>query len=379
MASALWAELRAKGLQELAPVLLSNGVRSIDDVSRLESELVSAGVAPTQIAALIGRPSEPAVPEPVRRTDLPPMPTRKRASFADSMAAARPENRESAMKRLHQDVLAQTTQGPLSSRVKTWHEWCRAWGVLPFPLDANNISCAAASMKAGSYRSCAQYFSAAIKHQERNLHIRVDDVLRQLIKDCRRSILRGLGPESLKDAFDVAALRPLLQLASEQVGPWDVSDIASMTDGLLLSSWFMLREIEFGGLRRAHLYLSSGKIHLLLPVQKTDSQGSLCERSLTCSCRVRRHPFCPYHAGVRHLQRLSLFEAASNQTAGFAFPDRDGKELKKSAVVSAFRCILTGAGVETTRPDEAGRPQQRFQGTCAACPVPNGSSDFTCQ
>ncbi|CAE7942077.1 unnamed protein product [Symbiodinium sp. KB8] len=328
MASALWAELRAKGLQELAPVLLSNGVRSIDDVSRLESELVSAGVAPTQIAALIGRPSEPAVPEPVRRTDLPPMPTRKRASFADSMAAARPENRESAMKRLHQDVLAQTTQGPLSSRVKTWHEWCRAWGVLPFPLDANNISCAAASMKAGSYRSCAQYFSAAIKHQERNLHIRVDDVLRQLIKDCRRSILRGLGPESLKDAFDVAALRPLLQLASEQVGPWDVSDIASMTDGLLLSSWFMLREIEFGGLRRAHLYLSSGKIHLLLPVQKT---------------------------------------AASNQTAGFAFPDRDGKELKKSAVVSAFRCILTGAGVETTRPDE-----EEVEALKRAAPPPDG-------
>ena len=193
MASALWAELRAKGLQDLAPVLLSNGVRSIDDVSRLEQDLVLAGVAQTQIAALIGRPSEPAVPEPVRRNDLPPMPTRKRASFAESMAAARPENRENAMKRLHQDVLAQTTQGPLSSRVKTWHEWCRAWGVLPFPLDVHNISCAAASMKAGGYRSCAQYFSAAVKHQERDLHIRVDDVLRQLIKRLSSQHLARIG------------------------------------------------------------------------------------------------------------------------------------------------------------------------------------------
>ena len=128
------------------------------------------------------------------------------------MAAARPENRENATKRLCQDVLAQTTQAPLTSRVKTWQEWCRAWGVLPFPLDVNNISRAAASMKDGGYRSCAQYFSAVVKHQERNLRVRVDDVLRQLIQDCRRSILRGLGPESLKNAFDVSALRPLLQV-----------------------------------------------------------------------------------------------------------------------------------------------------------------------
>ena len=60
---------------------------------------------------------------------------------------------------------------------------------------------------------------------------------------------------------------------AEQVGPWDASDIVCMTDGVLLSAWFMLREIEFGG-RRSHLYLSGGKIHLLLPAQKTETQGS---------------------------------------------------------------------------------------------------------
>ena len=278
------------------------------------------------------------------------------------MAAARPENRESAVKRLHQDVLAHTPTAPMTSRVKTWQEWCRAWGVLPFPLDATNVACAAASMKEGSYRSCAQYFSVAVKYQERHLHLRVDEVIHQLIRDFKRSILRGLGPESLKDAFDVSSLRSALQKAERQAGPWDASDEVCVTDAVLIASWFMLREIEFGGLRRSHLYLSAGKIHLLLPVQKTDTQGNLCERSLSCSCRLRRHPFCPYHAGVRHLQRLSLFEDASRATARFAFPAQDGMELRKTAVTTAFRRTLAAAGVATTRPDEAGRPQQRFQG-----------------
>ena len=34
MASALWAELRAMGLQDLAPTLFAKGVRSVDDVRR---------------------------------------------------------------------------------------------------------------------------------------------------------------------------------------------------------------------------------------------------------------------------------------------------------------------------------------------------------
>ena len=225
----------------------------------------------------------------------------------------------------------------MTSRVKTWHEWCRAWGVLPFPLDSHNVSCAAASMKEGGYRSCAQY-----------LRMRVDDVVHQLIRDYKQSILRGLGPESLKDAFDVSAIRPALQTAEMHVGPWDASDVVCMIDAVLISSWFLLREIEFGGLRRSHLYLSAGKIHLLLPVQKTDTQGILCERSLACSCRIRRHPFCPYHAGVRHLHRLSLFEASSQMTARFACPDKVGMERKKTNVISAFRRTLARAGVETT-------------------------------
>ena len=61
-----------------------------------------------------------------------------------------------SMRCLQQDVLGQTTTAPMTSRVRTWHEWNRSWGVKPFPLE---------------------------------------------------------------DAFDVSALRPMLQVESEQLRP----------------------------------------------------------------------------------------------------------------------------------------------------------------
>ena len=46
-----------------------------------------------------------------------------------------------------------------------------------------------------------------------------------------------------------------------------------MADGVLLSCRFMLREIEFGGLRRSHLHLSGGKVHLCCPCRRLKLKG----------------------------------------------------------------------------------------------------------
>ena len=110
-------------------------------------------------------------------------------------------------------------------------------GLAPFPLDHHNITCGAARMKDDAYRSCAQSFSAA---QQRKLRQPVSGLLQGLIRDFKRSVLCGLGPEQLKDSFDVWALRPLLQASSNQVGAWDANDMNSMTDAVLLCSKLIL-------------------------------------------------------------------------------------------------------------------------------------------
>ena len=368
MATELWERLRSVGLQELAPTLCELGFLSLDQIRHGSDTVLSAGITRSQLDRLLGATTaaidahlEPAA----TRQDLPAIPVRKRASFEASIRAADPENRAASVRRLHEGFLASSSTGPLSSRLRTWHEWCRAWGCSPFPLDHHNITCCAASMKQGSYRSCAQYFSAVVKHQERELRQPVSDLLRGFIRDCTRSVLHGLGPEQLKDAFDVWALRPLLQVSTQQVCAWHSEELSSITDALLIASWFMLREVELSNIRRSHLYYDDHQVSLLLAVYKTDTQGSLTTRTLKCCCSVQRHLFCPYHASVRHLQRLALFETELGKQSGFMFPNSDGKAMTKAAVVEGFRRVLHAAGVPLTRPDESGKQLPRFHGHCA--------------
>ena len=368
MASELWERLRFSGLQELAPALCDAGVLSLYQVSVRKEELISSGVSRQQIDKLLGATTaDPKnyLDSPANRRDLPAIPVRKRASFQASLEAALPENRAASLRRLHEGFLATSSTGPISSRVRTWHEWCRSWGCVAFPLDHHNISCCAASMKDGSYRSCAQYFSAVVKHQERELRLPVSDLLKGLIADCKRSILRGLGTEQLKDAFDVWALRPLLEASNRHVRAWHADDVYAMADALLLASWFMWREVELSNLRRSHIYLEGRQVFVLLAVQKTDTQGSLMTRSLKCCCVVQQHVFCPFHAAARHLRRLDMFEEPLGKRASFAFPSPSGLELSKAKVVASFRMVLSAVGVPLHRPDEADRPMPRFHGHCA--------------
>eukprot|EP00439_Symbiodinium_sp_Y106_P022869 s2151_g2.t2 len=200
---------------------------------------------------------------------------RRRADRAAAFAAARPDARDEALRALRSDVLAKTTTGPVESRLLLWTELCRAWDVPPWPLSHENISAVAASFKSGAYRSAAQYFSVVCKHQEREMRRVVADDLRSLIRDYVRSIRRGLGPAKLKDAFSVEDLAAVVPIYNDKVSQWQEDDPTAWADVLLLSGWYMLREIELGGLRRGHLYLEKGHVHLLLPVSKMDSAGTL--------------------------------------------------------------------------------------------------------
>ncbi|CAE7943369.1 unnamed protein product, partial [Symbiodinium necroappetens] len=170
---------------------------------------------------------------------------------------------------------------------------------------------------------------------------------------------------SFKDAFPVGDLAQVVPEGNRELRPWRLDDPEAWGDVLLLSCWFMLREIELGGLRRDHLYLDNAHVHLLLPVSKMDSSGTLCVRSLKCACRIKRQRLCPYEAAVRHLERVRLWEAEHKTRAVFAVPAADGMELPKDQVIRGFFSALQRAGIQLQRPDESGRLIDRFQGHCA--------------
>ena len=205
-------------------------------------------------------------------------------------------------------MLAKTTMGPYESSLLVWCRLCAQWEVPAFPLDERNVRAVAASLKRGRYRSSEQYFSAAASFQVRRLHLAVPSHVRAIIRDCIRSVHRGLGPSALKDSFDLRALSSAVVEGSEfQAFSW--SDLPSAVDALLVAAYFCMREIEMASASSSHLYFQHGQLHMLLPAHKSSSQGDLTTRALHCGCAVRRQPLCPWHAGARHLQRLEILQA----------------------------------------------------------------------
>ncbi|CAE7815603.1 unnamed protein product [Symbiodinium sp. CCMP2592] len=352
--------LRLKGLSEIAPACVRADVVSLEGVRSAGLALLREGVQRWQLEMLLAAPGDGAVLAR-HRADLPPVRKRQRASFDLAMQAAAPSERARALQELDDEVLARTTIGPMESRLLVWRRLCEAWEVTAFPLDDKNVRAVGASLKRGRYRSAAQYYSAAVSFQVRRLHIALQPYIKALIRDCVRSIKRGLGPSALKDSFDVCLLAPHVQPGTE-FEPFSWQDMAAATDALLVASYWCMREIEMAGASSDHLYFRSGLALLLLPVHKTAASGALTERGLACGCSARQHPLCPACAARRHVQRLEILQGTLDARTLPLFPGDRGQVLEKREVVQYIRDTLRRAGIRTTRPDEVGREVDRFGG-----------------
>ena len=128
-AAELWARLRERGGQALAPILIEQGVACLRDVSARASQLRAAGVASWQLELLSQGEvhSTEYLPEPARRQDLPVVSVRRRASQAAAFEAARPASRDHALRMLREDFMARSTGGPVQSRLLLWNQLCQAW------------------------------------------------------------------------------------------------------------------------------------------------------------------------------------------------------------------------------------------------------------
>ena len=360
MSQQLWHALRVADLGQLAPTLVSHGVVTLAQLVAATSEAHDVGIAKWQVEAILSA-SQDEVKEPsYGRQDLPVAYSGRRANFGMAVAAGQPNNRKRSLELLDADILARTTNPSHEARLRTYLALCSVWSVTPWPLSFENIRAFGASLKSGGYRSAGIYFQSLCSHQQRVLHTPVPPMIRHCIKDCVRSIKRGLGITRLKDGFPALglALIPFL----DDGRPFDLACKTHTRDMAVIATWFMLREIEIASARAAHLRVDSHEVYILIPTYKTDTFGKLTERSLKCTCRIRAHPMCPYHAAVRHLARIhsKISVASSHQTP--LFPDRDGTTPSKARMVEAIRDVIAETGQSLTRPDAHGQHLQRFGG-----------------
>lgn len=359
----LWQLLRETNSEHLAPILISHGVRAPEMLVLEAESLISKGVAKTDLETLIAGCSRP---DPVANRGRADHPTwiqhGGRASLVLALQAAQSNNRRRALEFLEQDIIARSSQPALQSRLRTWRALCAAWEVVPFPLTFANVKAVAASLKWGGYGSAQLYFQAAIGHQSRALQMPVDPFIRALVKDVCRSIRRGLGPSSLKEGFDMAALVRAVDMDDDS--PFDAARISHAADMMIIGCWFMTREIELSFATNAHLYLEGPYVNLVLPVHKTNTTGGLTLRRLKCPCRVQVHNLCPWHSAERHLIRVAAMQPDSYSQFTPLFPDHEGRPISKHMMIQMIRKVLQTCGVPTTRSDGSSPPKQLFGGHC---------------
>lgn len=360
--SNLWRALRAARLQHLAVPLVRLGIRSVDDVVRDPGRVLEAGVHETDVQSLLqaSLPSEQPVSR--GRHDLPTLAApARRASFTLALQAAQPNNRKRSLEALDKDIVAKSSAPSHESRLRTFRALAAAWQVAPFPLSVESIRCVGASLKAGGYRSAQLYYQSAINHQMRFLREQVHPLMRAMIRDMVRSIKRGLGPAHLKHGFDPFVLADLIDVHDDTA--FDYTKVPHFVDVMILSSWFMLREIEIAGATQSHFTLQGNQIQITIPVHKTSSDGAYTTRVLRCGCRVVAHRLCPWHSAERHLIRLSGRQIADRRSLPFV-PDGDGRVLSKHRFIEMIRETLKEAGVSVEYSDDAGNVLQRFGGHC---------------
>ena len=189
-----------------------------------------------------------------------------------------------------------------------------------------------------------------------------------------RSVTRGQGPH-----------RQSAPLSIESVAGLDLGfhalcqrGLVNPGDAAVLGSAFMLREIELAAARLSHVHVdtSACRFFLKLPISKTDRTAVWCSRSWSCICDTGVYVLraCPYHAGVRHLDRLTSFRnSVRDLDCSYDFPlipGAVGTTVKKDKVVETIEALAHLTGLAAV--DEQGRRAfgwhlQRVSGSRWAC------------
>ena len=295
---------------------------------------------------VVERPQQAGLQPVCPRPDFPVNRPGGAASLQAALSAATTSNQRASLEALQIDMLAPSTRPSVLSRVATWQTICAAWSVPPFPMTLDNIRKAAASFKQGRYRSAKQYFSVVSAYQLREFGIELPSALRGTIRDVCRSIERGQGPAKLKDAFFLPQLQQLVALDDSTA--FAVENPQHSVDVVILGCWFMLREIELAQAEVHHLQADDRAVTLAIPFHKTDSRGSMCQRTLECACLGQVSLLCPVHAAQRHLRRLRAAEGFRGDRSPLV-PAADWAVASKTQTIDMIRSTLAACGPLKTR------------------------------
>ena len=363
------ARLRAADLTHLAPRLVDQGVRNIDKMNSHTPEQVLT-IAPDQrdleaFCRLVGRPKRTTEIRYRGRRDLPVATSATRGSIIGALEAATPAVQQEAIQNLVRDQYANTTRSTRDSRWNLWTRLATSWKLPPLPITAELVQAIASSLKRGRYRSSAQIFSMARQQHVAHTGSRLSADIEQQITMSIRSIERGLGPSTLKDAFIVEDHAATTDSSTTPPPPPEDHWAEYLYDCVLVTiicCWWMLRGIEVAAAKFADVWFettTSGRLAFFaLPCHKTDTVGTCITRSHPCTCSDNMAALCPYHALDTFIRRNH--RPGTDRNDEYLFYGRRGGPITHLETIEVFRKAIASTGAELTRPDPQGQLLHRF-------------------
>ena len=218
----------------------------------------------------------------------------------------------------------------------------------PFPLTVLKLHAVGAMLKAGGYRSPANYFSRA-KEEHVVQGFQWSDALHLAVCKATMSITRGIGPARQSAPINVVDVWNLDM-------PWEPPAAGMPLGGKLLlvaGAFFCAREIELSLALRCHLSVNpvAKQVSWNLPCSKTDPWALGKTRTWDCVCDGSLDVPCAFHALARHCTYLDQKFSSTPHDALPLFPVRTGSTVEKAMVVKLIEAAASQLGLPLTSED----------------------------
>ena len=257
-------------------------------------------------------------------------------------AASSAEAQRAAIEELQRGIYAATSQAPQAALLRTWERFHNAWfcGCLDvYPLQPNSVRAIAAMFRAGNYSSFKNYAFAA-KSQHVRLGFPWSQQLDKHLKDCIRSVNRGLGVSNRSEPID------LVKSVDATWGwPQNMVDLNLPIDTtalILVACTFMCREIEVAGALEFEftVHEDGDACSFRLPATKKDQEARGVTRTVECWCDLDLP--CVSHYMLHYLGRLRNFgqQIGVDNDAMPLFPNPRGEALTKTQVNALIRLVV---------------------------------------
>lgn len=239
---------------------------------------------------------------------------------------------------LQDRVYSKTNKHTVATKLDTWTQVAIAAGFKdPFSTDIKMIYDVAAVLWKSGYRSIDSYLAVA-RHEMIMQHGSIPDSLLLHFKRISRAAARGRGPA--KQATELPFLR-LLEV-EDSVTPLAAGGPCHPRRFAIISSWWMLREIEASNLTLGCVQLADNIAHISLPSSKTDTSGQGTTRSLCCTCSSLSPLLCPYHVLQSQVLWISSLSPPSGSSPLFPASHSGDAVATKKAIVQTILNLAQG-------------------------------------